>query len=167
MCPRGSGGAGIGFGTYVAATDDREMRAVEHETVVTLQRATGGVEHSPRNGDMAAAGLAHQMSHVGRDGSPFVDRRAVRQMDVAHNADLLEQRQRAIHGADVGFAERFGQLLCREGALLAPNCVEDRRTGLAYGVALFAQPGGEGPELVGNVMGSRAAIASGSTRSPA
>ena len=81
------------------------MRAVEHEVVVALERAAGGVEHSSGHRHVPPARLAHEMANVARDSRAFVDGRTVGEMDVADDADLFEQAQRAVHGRDMGFAE--------------------------------------------------------------
>ena len=59
---------------------------------------------------------------------------------MSHDADLLQQRQHAVDGGDVGLADRLGQLLCGEGSLLGSYGVEDRGVSLADGATLVAEP---------------------------
>ena len=72
-------------------------------------------------------------------GGALVDRRAVGEVDVAYGADLLEQRQRAVHGGHVHVGDGVGQLVGGERAALAADGVDHGGAGPPDAVALGPQ----------------------------
>lgn len=131
--------AAVGVEARGAATDDGEVRPVEHEVVVALQRAPSALEHAGGHSDVAAADLAHEVTGLLRHRGALVDRRSVGEVHVLQHTDLLQQRQRPIHRRDVHAGEGVGQVLGRERVLLGVHGVEDLAPGPSDGVALGAQ----------------------------
>jgi 4-amino-4-deoxychorismate lyase len=124
----------------LAPAEDREVGAVEDESLLALQAQGQGVGQVLRSVDHAAAGVADHV-HVVVVGRP--ERRgAVAQMGMAHQPDLLEQLEGAIDRGEVDIGHGRTDLLRRrmpESADGLEHLVPLRRHAQAAG----PQPGSE------------------------
>lgn len=123
-----------------AAAEYGEVRAIEHEPVVGEQSSRERLDQRRVGVDDRAAGVADDVDVfvLGRS----VRRRAVPEMRVPHEPDLLEQFKRSVDGGHVDAVDRLADLLRRR--------VPEGADGIEHLLALwrhpqpeFAQPDGE------------------------
>ena len=110
-------GIGRAVGAVATTTENRQVRAVEDETVVRKQLRRQRFDEGRRVVGDASARVADDVDVVvlGRS----VGRSAVLKMRVAHEVEFLEQIEGAVDGCQVDAWYRVGDLLGRRVAEIA------------------------------------------------
>ena len=99
-------------GAVAAPAEDGEVRAIQHEAVLAGQTLLELVDEIGRRIEHRAAGVAHHVDVVVL-GRP-VRGCAVTQVGMAHEAELLEELERAIDGREIDFRDGLTDLFrCR------------------------------------------------------